>query len=97
MILKKHDTGSYRTTTYAWWTEDIHAHRLSPNFHSETDALEWFDIIKESIERTLNEKKPEPISEECTCENCGCNGSPKELHADSKNSSRRKNKTNLKK
>jgi hypothetical protein len=53
MILRKHDTGSYRTTTWAWWSECDMKHRLSPNFHSEHDALEWreiiFDIVKTVI------------------------------------------------
>jgi hypothetical protein len=53
MILIKHDTGSYRTTTWAWWTDCEVKHRLSPNFHSEHDALEWkeliFDIVKTAI------------------------------------------------
>ena len=96
MVLIKHDTGSYRTTTWAWWSEDGHHKlRFSPNFHSEKDAYEWHEAVVDSILKESKHK--EAVGKQCTCDNCTCNTSPEHLHADSKNSGGRKNKANLNK
>ena len=62
MILIKHDTQSYRTTTWAWWSEEGHHKlRLSPNFHSEEEANEWHDAVVQSILSELR-YKDRPVS-----------------------------------
>lgn len=80
MILHKHDTGSYRTTTWSWWSSlDGHGIRFSPNFHSERDAMEWHEMVVKSV---LEENQPVAVGKQCTCEDCACNAGPEKLHAD---------------
>ena len=89
MILIKHDTGSYRTTTWAWWSEEGHNRlRFSPSFYSESEAYEWHDTIVDSILSELYYRnKKVSVAENETRDNGSSNAGPKKLHADGKDSS----------
>ena len=63
---------------YWFWVTDKDE-ELSPMFLTKTGARKWRELIFTEIKKeivgepSLNEKQPETVSEECTCDNCGCN------------------------
>jgi hypothetical protein len=62
-----------------WVWETTAGEQLSPVFITRHAAWSWKELIFNQVkleivgEPTLNKQQPEPISEECTCDNCGCN------------------------
>ena len=66
MILKQTETLGY----WLWVTEEDK--ELSPMFLTKTAARNWKELIFKEV-AALNKQQPESVSEECTCDNCGCN------------------------
>ena len=67
MVLKQYAL----TGLWVWATEDNY--ELSPQFFTKAAAQVWKKKITKLMQDELNEKQPEPVGEECTCDNCGCN------------------------
>ena len=68
-----------QTRNNDWVWETTTGEQLSPIFITRIAAWQWRDLIFTEVkneivgEPSLNQKQPEPVSEECTCEKCGCN------------------------